>query len=200
MSLCGARRFESRDEIRKFTGAFQGPFALRDRALMALGTRTGLRISELLSLRVGDVLGRTGRFHDAVYVSRRAVKGKRAGRRLPLHPAAKFALGRWLVDRRRRGSLLDPESPLFSSRKGGEEKAISRKTAAQIFAEAAERAGLEGGISTHSMRKWVASEVYRLSGHCLLTTQKVLAHRQLATTARYLANLDTGAMNLVMAL
>jgi site-specific recombinase XerD len=35
--------------------AFRGIYAARDRALFLLGVKTGYRISELLSLRVGDV-------------------------------------------------------------------------------------------------------------------------------------------------
>ncbi len=33
-------------------------------------------------------------------------KGKRSDRRLPLHPTAKFALGRWLVELRQNGAFL----------------------------------------------------------------------------------------------
>ena len=197
MSLCGARPFSGKNEIQRLMGEFQGSFALRDRALVVLGTKTGLRISELLSLRVGDILGANGRFLDTIHIRRRAMKGKREGRRLPLHPIAKMALGRWLVERRRRGSQLDSEAALFSSRKGGEGKSISRTTAAHLFAAAAERGGLVGGVSTHSMRKWVASEVYRRSGNCLIKTGAVLGHRQIGTTWRYCAGLATGAADLL---
>ena len=43
------------DEIRRVSPAFTGTFAVRNRGLFMLGVSTGGRISELLSLRVGDV-------------------------------------------------------------------------------------------------------------------------------------------------
>jgi integrase len=42
-------------EVAQVTKAFTGPFALRNRAFFLMGVQTGYRISELLSLRVGDV-------------------------------------------------------------------------------------------------------------------------------------------------
>ena len=43
------------DEIRQVTAAFTGTFAVRNRGLFLLGVSTGGRISELLSLQIGDV-------------------------------------------------------------------------------------------------------------------------------------------------
>jgi len=55
------------EEVAWVSQAFRGTCAERDRALFALGIKTGLRISELLSLRVGDV-PQHGRFVDYVAV------------------------------------------------------------------------------------------------------------------------------------
>ena len=43
------------DEIRRVSGCFTGTFATRNRGLFMLGVSTGGRISELLSLTIGDV-------------------------------------------------------------------------------------------------------------------------------------------------
>lgn len=43
------------DEVVRVSQAFHGTYAERDRALFILGIKTGFRISELLSLGVGDV-------------------------------------------------------------------------------------------------------------------------------------------------
>jgi integrase len=45
----------------------------RDKALFILGLKTGLRISELSSLKVGDVY-QYGRLGDVVYVERKYMK------------------------------------------------------------------------------------------------------------------------------
>ncbi len=53
-------------EVHQVSNSFRGRFAHRDRTLFVLGIKTGLRISELLSLTVGDVLqhGRWGAVHQ----------------------------------------------------------------------------------------------------------------------------------------
>jgi len=78
--ICGARPFHDKTEIARLAKGFEGKFALRGRAILVPGVRSGLRISEILSLRVRDVLDGAGRFRSAVYVRRAAVKGKKNGK------------------------------------------------------------------------------------------------------------------------
>lgn len=187
---CGARPFES-NEKQRLLAQFTGPSRWRNHALVQLGAYSGLRVSSLLALRIGDVFdGR--RFHVRLRVARRNLKGRREGLNLPLHGVAKIALGRWLVTLRRRGIALDPALPLFRSREGGPAyaagaKALSRRRAQEIIQTAAARAGLPVGISTHSWRKTFAGRLYELSGHNILLVSKALNHRQLATSIRYLS-------------
>jgi len=95
----------------------------RDTALITLGLKTGFRISELLSLAVGDI-SQHGQMVDRVAVARRSMKGKRAGRSVPLHPQAKEALAAWLeVYRERHGELM-PSLPLFVSRQRNTDGAL----------------------------------------------------------------------------
>ena len=63
----------------------------RDKALFILGLKTGLRISELWSLKVGDVY-QHGRLADVVYVERKHMKNG-----LSLRPLSggKSRPGRW---------------------------------------------------------------------------------------------------------
>ena len=79
-------------EVLQVSNSFRGRYALRDRALFVLGIKTGLRISELLSLAVGGVL-QHGRIVDRVHVQRRHMKRKTEGRTVLLHPEAQEALG-----------------------------------------------------------------------------------------------------------
>jgi len=44
------------DEVKLINQSFGGTFAKRNKALFILGVRSGFRISEMLSLKVGDVL------------------------------------------------------------------------------------------------------------------------------------------------
>jgi site-specific recombinase XerC len=96
--------------------AFRGTYAERDQALFILGIKTGFRISELLSLRVGDVWQHE-RFVDYVAVQRRHMKQKWESRSVIVHPDAKAALAVWLMELQRTGAV-SPETVLFPSRKG----------------------------------------------------------------------------------
>ena len=58
----------------------------RERLLVLLGVRTGLRLSSMLQLRVGDV-AIAGEVQDRIRVRRVTVKGKRSGYDLPLQTA-----------------------------------------------------------------------------------------------------------------
>jgi integrase len=83
-------------EIALVSRSFGGTYAARDRALFLLGIKTGFRIAELLSLRVGDVLQHQ-RIVDQLTVRRAHMKQQREGRTVPLHPEAKAALATWLM-------------------------------------------------------------------------------------------------------
>ncbi len=96
--------------------SFRGKYQARDRALFLLGLKSGLRISELLSLRVGDVL-QYGAAVERISVERRATKGRREGRTVLLHPEARAAIEVWLGELDARGRL-DPDQFLVPSRKG----------------------------------------------------------------------------------
>src|SRR3989339_1702411 len=79
--------------------------SVRDRALFLLGVRSGFRVSELLSVRVQDVLDSAGDILDRVYVQRHNMKGRTCGRSVVLHPEARTALGVLILELREAGIL-----------------------------------------------------------------------------------------------
>jgi len=81
----------TQDEVKDILESFAGEYAARDRCLFVLGTLSGFRISEMLSLRVKDV-SLDGRVLDQVTVQRRNMKGKQQGRTVSLHPRAQAAI------------------------------------------------------------------------------------------------------------
>lgn len=173
----------------------------RDRALFVLGTKTGLRITELLSLTIGDVSSATGTILDRLTVHRRNVKGRTNGRSIVLHHEARIALLTWLAE-----YPCYPTAPLFPSLKYprrtplkpisrmspdgstlSQYKAISRVTAWRIIKHAVEHLGLEGKIATHSMRKTFANNVYHRLNKDLLKTKQALGHKDINSTISYLS-------------
>jgi integrase len=185
------------DEVAVVAQSFGGAYAARDGALFALGLYTGFRISELLSLRVGDVY-QHGRVVDRVTVRRRHMKRQTEGRTVVLHPRAQEAIQAWLAELRQTGDLL-PTVALFRSRKGTN-RPITGGQAWAILREAFDTNGLTGPLGTHAMRKTFAARVYHKLGHNLLNTQRALGHRSLKSTLSYLSFSDTEVDAAILAL
>jgi len=172
------------EEIEKVKVAFAGPFELRDRAIFILGIRAGLRISEMLSISVGQIF-QEGKITHHLYIPRRNMKGKVEGRRIPLHEEARQAIGLWLIELNKRQAIT-LEAPLFTSRKG-QERAISRVQAWRILETAFAKAGLVGSLATHTLRKTYARRIHKKLNFNLVDTQIAMAHRSIQSTIRYLS-------------
>lgn len=172
------------DEAAAVLTRMAGRFANRDRALFILGTKSGFRISELLSLRIGDVI-QAGKVVDRVSVRRAAMKKKIEGRTVLLHPDAKAALKSWL-DELHASGYMTADDFVFQSRKGSNQP-IQKAQAWRIIHQAAANAGLTGKIGTHSMRKTFANAVYERLDRDLVRTQKALGHRNINSTVSYLS-------------
>lgn len=124
----------SDQEVTIASQSFSGKDATRNKALFLLGVRTGFRVSELLSLQVGDVYHQD-RVADRVTVQRRHMEKKVECRTVPLHPEAKAALQRWLTEAKL------TSGPLFPSHKNPAE-AITRVQAWRVLQEAYAANGL----------------------------------------------------------
>ena len=71
-------------EIRRVSACFTGTFEARNRGLFMLGVSTGGRISELLSLTIGDVYQNRRAVTDLLY-DRSIVKGGEVSRAVPVN-------------------------------------------------------------------------------------------------------------------
>jgi site-specific recombinase XerD len=171
-------------EVAIVARSFGGTYATRDRALFLVGVKTGFRISELLSLTIGDVY-QHGQVVARVTVKRAHMKRKVEGRTLVLHPDAQAAIQAWLSELTAAGALL-PSRYLFASRKGVN-RPICRETANQILHSAFVTNELSGKLGTHSMRKTFANNVYAKLGHDLVKTQRAMGHQNINSTVSYLS-------------
>jgi integrase len=171
-------------EVELMQASVGGVYADRDRALFLLGVKSGFRISELLSLRVGDV-SQHGRLVDRVTVHRRHMKKKIEGRTVLLHPEAKAALATWLLTLRQHPDTT-AQTFVFRSRKGGN-RPISPVQAWRILHEAVTTNELIGKVGTHAMRKTFANRVYHQLNHDLVKTQRAMGHKNINSTVAYLS-------------
>jgi integrase len=181
-------------EVSLIAKSFGGTFAKRNRALFIVGHRTGFRISELLSLAVGDVL-QHGKILDQITVQRRHMKGgkagKTSGRTVPLHPEARAALSVWLEVLAKMKGALAPDTPMFCSRvkdpTTGLKRAVSREQAWRILREAFHANELQGKLGTHAMRKTFCNRMYEKLNHDLVKCQRAMGHANINSTVAYLS-------------
>jgi integrase/recombinase XerD len=149
---------------------------LRDRALLSVAYAAGLRATELVSLRAGDVdLGR----------GVLAVTGKGNKRRLvPLGEVAIEHLEEYLAarDRTSKGARsLSRSSVLFPGPSG---KPLTRQALWKIVRRMARVAGIRNPVHPHQLRHSFATHL--LSGGAdLRTVQTLLGHSDIATTEIY---------------
>ncbi|HTL67250.1 MAG TPA: tyrosine-type recombinase/integrase [Lacunisphaera sp.] len=163
----------------------------RDRALVTAQWLTGFRISEILSLKLGDIM-RGGVLVEKIGIAPRNMKGGYGRTRwVPVLPELQRALESYLGWLRRR-IILDSDLPLFDSRVSqadGSAKAIGRERARLIIKRAFASAGIldDGRLGTHSLRKTWAKHVYRNSGNDLMILKAALNHSDVAVTQAYLS-------------
>ena len=171
-------------EVDAVLESFTGRHATRDKALFVLGIKSGFRVSEILSLRIGDVW-QGGAPVNRVYVARRNMKRKAEGRCVILHPQAKAALTDWIAELREQGRA-DPECVVFQSQKDTS-RPISRVQAYRVLRRAYDKNEMQGQLGTHSMRKTFADRVYDHLDHDLVKTQRALGHKNINSTVSYLS-------------
>ena len=146
----------------------------RNEMLFVLGINSALRVSDLLGLKVGDVVDEAGKVKEAVYLNERKTGKSKA---FPLNDAAKKIIGEYVEEVK-----PDREAPLFPSRKGS--KAISRVQAWEILSEAAKEVEIEH-VGTHTLRKTFGYHIYMRTNNLGLV-QKLLNHRSSGETLRYI--------------
>ncbi|MCL4292647.1 MAG: site-specific tyrosine recombinase XerD [Acidimicrobiia bacterium] len=170
----------SEDEVEALLGAVpgDGPRPWRDRAILEALYATGMRISELVGLDLGDV--------DLDGGSAR-VLGKGAKERLvPFGRTARSALerylhdGRPLLERPRARTLADGDA-VFLNARGGR---LTRQGCWKIVRAAGDRVGLGDRLSPHVLRHSFATHMLD-HGADIRVVQELLGHASLATTQVY---------------
>ena len=150
------------------------PRGIRDKALIELLYATGLRVTELLSLRAGDIV------LDAGYLT---CIGKGDKERLvPLGDSAADWIRRYIADAR--PTLLKGRKSnwLFVNAKGGGQ--LSRVGFWKLLKEYGIKAGVSRDISPHVLRHSFATHLLE-RGADLRAIQMMLGHADLSTTQIY---------------
>lgn len=153
------------------TGSLLGS---RDRAMLETLYSTGIRVSELVGINIGDI-------DEAGQAL--VVRGKgRKERIVPLGSHAITAISHFLAMRREATrDTPDPTNALFINKQGSR---ISTRSVRRKVSKYLEQVGLDPSISPHTLRHSFATHLLD-NGADLRAVQELLGHQSLSTTQVY---------------
>jgi len=165
--------FLDRDEISRILAQpdTSTKLGMRDKAMLELLYAAGLRVSELIQMKVLDYDAQIGILR---------VFGKGAKERLvPIHFTAQGILNRYLENTR---PIFKPaEDNMFLNRSG---KGLTRQGVWKLIKKFAEKAGIKRSISPHTFRHSFATHLLE-GGADLRTVQLLLGHSDISATEIY---------------
>lgn len=166
------------DEVDSLLGACsnRAPTGIRNRGLIVVLYRGGLRLGEALALRPKDL------DVDAGTITVLHGKGDRR-RAVGFDPIASSVVARWMDTRR--AMSIDGRRRLFCTLSGRPLKPSYVRT---LLPRLADKVGIEKRVHPHGLRHTYAYELM-MEGVPLPIIQKLLGHGSLATTERYLSHI-----------
>jgi integrase len=183
-------------EIRRLLDSCQhGRHPERDRVMVLLSFKAGLRAKEIAGLSWSMVTTASGDIADAIALPNSASKGKGGGRTIPMHGdlrSALEALKAVRADRARAQAHV-----VYSERADG----MSANSVAAWFLDRYQEIGIEGASSHSGRRSFITAAAKKITeaGGSLRDVQQLAGHSSLATTQRYIEG-DTEAKRKVISL
>jgi integrase/recombinase XerD len=168
----------TRDEIEKIYKSLPDTTLedLKKKTLVVLIFETGMRVSELLSLKVGSIKKDFGK-----YILSFEQKGG-AIHRVELNELALSHLGLFLEKSQFAGKNLEPDSLIFTTKSG---RKINRKNFARFFKCLSNNADLDSDIHPHTARVSFIRQKHK-EGMDIYSIRKKVGHSSIKTTERYL--------------
>ena len=133
---------------------------------LVLEGNLGLRISDIVKLRPCDIVSDGGRFRLSIVEQK---TGKQRVFTVPL-VIQQYIENYCLRNGIKHSDLIFP---------------ITTREVQKVLARVCDYLGYEG-ISTHSFRKWYATEIYKNNGYDIALVQRLLQHSSAAVTQRYI--------------
>ena len=133
---------------------------------LVLEGNLGLRVSDIIQLRLCDIVRDGDRFRLSIHEQK---TGKERVFTVPL------VIQQYIENYCLRNGI-GPTEQMFP---------ITTRMIQKQLAIVCKYLGYEG-ISTHSFRKWYATEIYKNNGYDIALVQRLLQHSSAATTQRYI--------------
>ncbi|MBA7548608.1 Tyrosine recombinase XerD [subsurface metagenome] len=154
----------------------------RDFTLFTIAINTGLRISDILSLKVEDIKDHKGNIKDSLYILEQKTKKRR---NIPLNKQAKEALNYYF----KKTGVYDLDKYLFTDERAGNNKPLTRVRAWQLINKWCREVGLDCKVGGHTLRKTFGYHL-RMQGVSIERISDLLGHKNIRVTFQYIGISD----------
>ena len=181
---------EEVERVLRYLGKKQ--HAARNQAMFLLTHGCGVRIKELVSIRIFDVLDRTGNINAEMHLSRNQTKGDR-GRTVYLSDKMREVIMDYLCERFGLLNLLavtltDTSRALFTNQKNPD-RGFSPSTGCQMFHYWYKDCGIEHGSSHSGRRSFITNLANK--GVSIHVLKELAGHRSITVTEKYISRNPT---------
>lgn len=176
-------RNELRESLLK-KSQFYGDSALKAWFLIEFGLSTGLRVSEIKNVNIGQLQLDTSR----PFVFVKSGKGNKS-RVVEIDLQFVKTVKKFLGDKEKLGESLDPNQPLFYSKRSCGKYSV--RGLQYMFKRSLKTAKIPSNLSIHSLRHTYALALYRATKFNIRYVQRQLGHASMQVTQVYLDGLLT---------
>ncbi|EKD97154.1 MAG: hypothetical protein ACD_23C01039G0002 [uncultured bacterium] len=167
----------TQDELNKVLAYIAGRrYALRNRLMLLVSFYAGMRVGEIASLSVGDVMGQDGKVRSEVRLTADQTKGRHP-RTVFLPKKLRDELQNYLDMR----AVKETKQPLFIT---SGRRAFSANVLTQHFFWLYKKSGIEGASSHSGRRSFITNLASK--GISVRVLASLAGHRSIAVTQRYI--------------
>ena len=177
------------NEIDKILNYLNGhKYASRNRAMFLLTHGCGVRIKELVSIRICDVLNREGQIREEIHLSKNQTKGS-LGRTVYLSTKMRDLIHSYLFERFGLRDLYavtmtDTSRALFANQKNNE-RGFSASTGCQMFHYWYKHCSIDGGSSPSGRRGFITNLANK--GVAIHVLKELAGHKSISVTEKYIS-------------
>ena len=176
-------------EIKRLKAVINDRYAVRNMTMLLLGLNVGLRAKEIVSLKISDVLTDDLQVRDMCVLAKEQTKRNEANR-IFFNNTVRKQIEKYLNDDAYKHLKHKKDSTLFITKNNN---AFTTNSLVNLFANLFKLADIQQA-STHSLRRTFAT-VLNDNATNVFAIQKLMRHKNIATTMLYVNVTDTQLIN-----